>query len=134
MSSFSDYLEDTLGNVILRGQSYTGGTVYAALFTSDPTDANTGNELTDSGYARQQVHNTSVSDGFTAPSNGATSNANVVTFPAIVDNQVIVTHWALFDASTGGNMLYHAPLTNPKTLDPSDVLSFPIGSLNVTHK
>ena len=72
------------------------------------------------------------SDGFTAPSNGSSSNTRNIVFPAVVDTQITVTHWAVFDAQTGGNMLYHAPLTNPKTLDPSDVLSFPTGSLTIT--
>lgn len=132
MSAFSDYLENSLIDATLRGGSMTGGAVYLALFTTDPTDAASGNELTDSAYVRQQCHATVVSDGFTAPSNGVSSNGKTITFPAIVDAQVTVTHWALFDAQAGGNMLYHASLTNPKTLDPADVLSFPIGSLQIT--
>lgn len=131
MSGFSDYLENQLLNATLRGGSQTGGAVFVALFTTDPTDAGTGNEVVDSGYVRQRVHQSVVSDGFTAPSNGTTSNTRNLAFPAIVDTTITVTHWAIFDAQTGGNMLYHAPLTNPKTLDPSDVLSFPVGSLTV---
>ncbi|WP_027591556.1 hypothetical protein [Pseudomonas sp. RL] len=132
MSGFSDYLENQLINVTLRGSSYTGGGVYIALFTSDPTDGATGSEVVDSGYTRQRAHQSVASDGFTAPSNGSSSNTRNIVFPAVVDTQITVTHWAVFDAQTGGNMLYHAPLTNPKTLDPSDVLSFPTGSLTIT--
>lgn len=132
MSGFSDYLENSLFNATLRGGSYTGGAVFAALFTSNPTDAASGAELVDSAYVRQRAHTSVASDGFTAPSNGSGSNTRNLVFPAIADAQVTVTHWGLFDAQTGGNLLYHAPLTNPKTLDPSDVLSFPVGSLVVT--
>lgn len=132
MSGFSDYLENNLINVTLRGAAYSGGAVYVALFRSDPTDAATGAELADSGYVRQRAHTTTAADGFTAPNNGMTSNSRNIVFPAIVDSQVTVTHWAIFDAQSGGNMLYHSALTNPKTLDPSDVLSFPTGSLTVT--
>lgn len=132
MSGFSDYLENTLINTTLRGASYTGAGVFVALFKADPTDAGTGVELTDSGYVRQRAHASTPSDGFTVPSNGSSSNTRALVFPAIVDTQVTITHWAIFDAQTGGNMLYHAPLTNPKTLDPSDVLSFPTGSLTIT--
>lgn len=132
MSGFSDYLEDTLFNATLRGGSYTGGAVFAALFTSNPTDAGTGSEVKDSAYVRQRAHATVASDGFTVPSNGSGSNTRTLVFPAIADIQITVTHWGLFDAQIGGNLLYHAPLTNPKTLDPSDVLSFPIGSMVVT--
>jgi len=134
MSAFSNHLEQSLINATLRGGSYTGGAVYVALFTTDPTDAGSGSELADSGYARQQCHTTTVSDGWDVPhaTDGYTANAKLITFPAIVDAQVSVTHWALFDAASGGNLLYHASLTNPKTLDASDVLSFPIGALKIT--
>lgn len=132
MSAFSDYLENVLVNATLRGATYTGGAVYVALFTSDPTDAGTGQELTDSGYVRQRAHATVTSDGFTVPSNGSTSNTRNIIFPAIVQNQVTVSHWGIFDAQTGGNLLYQAPMLNSKTLDPTDVLSFPIGSLIIT--
>lgn len=132
MSAFSDHLENELINATLRGGTYAGGGVFVALFTSDPTDAGSGNELSDSGYQRQRAHSTVPSDGFTVPANGTSSNARNIIFPPIVDTQVTVTHWAVFDAQAGGNMLYHAALLNPKTLDPTDVLSFPIGSLTVT--
>lgn len=132
MSAFSDYLENTLVSATLRGATYTGGAVYVALFKTDPTDAGTGAEMSDSGYVRQRAHTTVASDGFTVPANGVTSNSRNIVFPAIIDAQATVTHWAIFDAQTAGNLLYHAPLLNPKTLDPTDVLSFPIGSLTVT--
>lgn len=132
MAAFSDYLENTLINATLRGGTYTGTGVYAALFTTDPTDAGVGTELSDAAYQRQRAHTTVASDGFIVPANGVTSNARNIVFPPITDAQVTVTHWGIFDAQSAGNLLYHAALLNPKTLDPTDVLSFPIGSLSVT--
>ena len=132
MSAFSDHLESALINATLRGGTYTGGAVYVALFTSDPTDAGTGKELSDSGYVRQRAHTSVASDGFTVPANGSTSNARNLIFPAIVDAQKTITHWGIFDSQNSGNLLYHAAMLNPKTLDPTDVLSFPIGSLIIT--
>jgi len=131
MSAFSDYLEGTLINATLRGGTYTGAAVYAALFKADPTDAGTGAELTDSGYVRQRAHTTVPSDGFTVPANGSSSNTRNLIFPPIVDTLVTISHWGIFDAQTGGNLLYHAPMQNPKPVDTTDVVSFPIGSLIV---
>ena len=75
MSEFSDYLENALINAVLRNTSYTSpATVYVALFTSDPTDAGTGTELSGNGYARTAVT-------FGSPSNGVTTNSADVTFP-----------------------------------------------------
>ena len=52
----SDYLENALLNHVFRGVAYTAPTaIYLALYTSDPTDANTGTEVSSGGYARQQV-------------------------------------------------------------------------------
>lgn len=132
MSAFSDYLEANLINATLRGGTYTGGGVYVALFKTNPTDTGSGAEVNDSGYQRQRAHTTVASDGFTVPANGSASNTKNLIFPPIVDAQVTVTHWGIFDAQSGGNLLYHAPMLNPKTLDPTDVVSFPVGSLIVT--
>ena len=132
MSAFSNYLENELVNAILRGGTYTGGGVYIALFTADPGEEGTSGELSDSNYIRQRAHAIVVSDGFTVPSNGSTTNTKNIVFPPILDTQVTITHWGIFDAQNAGNMLFHASLLNPKTLDPTDVLSFPTGALTIT--
>lgn len=132
MSAFSDYLEAQLINATLRGATYTGAGVYVALFKANPTDAGSGAEVSDSGYVRQRAHATVASDGFTSPANGSSSNTRNLIFPAIVDAQNTITHWGIYDAQSAGNLLFHAPMLNPKTLDPTDVLSFPVGSLIVT--
>lgn len=138
MSQFSNYLETNIIESTLRGAAFPiPSAVYVALFTADPTDANvTANEVTLTAwpaYMRQDAaQGGSISSGWTAPSNGQSSNAKSLTFPANNGtNQVTITHIGLYDASTGGNLLYHAPLQSPKTLLVTDVLSFAIGSLAV---
>ena len=137
MAAFSDYLEEGILNHTLRGQTLsTPSTIYIALFTSDPTDGNTGNELTDSGYVRQDAaKGETITNGWTAPATSgdgmAVSNAKVIQFPPIADGTVTVSHYALFDAQTGGNMLYHGSFTVAKTLEVNDVLSIDIGGLQV---
>ena len=62
-----------------------------------------------------------------------TSNAKALTFPANNGaGAVTVTHIGVYDASTGGNLLYHSPLTQAKTLQVGDVISFAVGSITVT--
>jgi hypothetical protein len=127
MSAFSDYLENAIINATLRNVSLNTGTVYVALATGSLGEDDSGEtELTDSGYARQ-------TGTFSNPSGGVTSNSAAITFPAIVDGAVEVSHWGIYDGDTGSdNLLYHGALTNPKNLDASDVLSFPIGALTIT--
>ena len=83
MSAFSNYLENELVNAILRGGTYTGGGVYIALFIADPGEEGTSGELSDSNYSRQRAHAAVVSDGFTVPSNGSTTNTKNIWSTAI---------------------------------------------------
>jgi hypothetical protein len=126
MAELSNYLENALINVTLRATSYTAPTtVYVALYTSDPTDADTGTEVSGTSYARQSVT-------FGAPSNGATTNSAAVEFPQAGGSWGTVTHIGIRDASTAGNLLYHTALDASKTIATGDVFRIASGSLSVT--
>ncbi len=126
MAEMSNYLENALVNATLRNTSYTSPTtVYVALYTTDPTDADTGTEVSGNGYARQSVT-------FSAPSNGATSNSAAVEFPQATGSWGTVAYIGLRDASSGGNLLYHTALDASKTIATGDVFRIAAGSLSVT--
>ena len=126
MAEMSNYLENALINVTLRATSYTAPTtVYVALYTNDPTDADTGTEVSGTAYARQAVT-------FGAPSNGATTNSAAVEFPQAGGSWGTVTHIGIRDASTAGNLLYHTALDASKTIATGDVFRIASGSLSVT--
>lgn len=139
MGKFSNYLEDGIINATLRGTplSVPSGTFFA-LFTADPTDANiTANEVKTTAwpaYVRMDcAAGGAISTGWTAPSDGVTSNAKALTFPANNGaGAVTITHVGIYDAATNGNLLYHAPLTQAKTLQVGDVISFAVGSVTIT--
>lgn len=137
MAAFSDYLEEGILNQTLRGQTLsTPSTIYLALYTTDPTDEATGVEVDDSAYVRQDMAKGSgISAGWSSPSQSgegmAVSNAQVIQFPPVADGPVTVTHYALYDKQTGGNLLYHGSFTVSKTLEVNDVLSIDIGGLQV---
>lgn len=133
MSSMSTYLKGKLAEEVLRGVNYTTpGEIYLALYTSNPGVGNTGAEAAYTGYARVSCGATP-SSAFTALSGATSQNSNTITFPAVGGaTSVTVTHWALFDASSGGNLLLFGALTASKTLDPTDVPSFPAGALQLT--
>ena len=126
MAEFSNFLENALINATLRNTSYTSPTtVYVALYTSDPTDADTGTEVSGTSYARQSVT-------FGAPSNGATTNSAAVEFPQAGGSWGTVTHIGIRDALTTGNLLYHTALDASKTIATGDVFRIASGSLSVT--
>ena len=126
MAEMSNYLENALINVTLRATAYTAPTtVYVGLYTSDPTDANTGTEVTGGSYARQSVT-------FGAPSNGTSTNSAIVEFPQATASWGTVSHIGILDALTTGNLLYHTPLDASKTISTGDVFRIAVGSLSVT--
>ena len=126
MSEMSNYLENALINATLRNTSYTSPTtVYVGLYTTDPTDANTGTEVTGGSYAR-------VSATFGAPSDGVSTNSASVEFPVATASWGTVTHMGILDALTSGNLLYHTPLTTSKAVASGDTLKFAVAGISVT--
>ena len=129
MSAFSNYLEEKIVEHFLRNTSVGSPTsVYLALIESDPGEDASGTETSYTNYARQ------VSTWTALDANGQTKNASALTFPANgnASASVTITHAALFDAATVGNMLLKGPLANPKTLAVGDVLSFAANALTLT--
>lgn len=126
MAEMSNYLENALINATLRNTSYTSPTtVYVSLWTSDPTDAGSGTEVSGGSYARTAVT-------FAAPSNGVTTNNADITFPTCTSAWGTVGWIGINDASTSGNLLYHSPLDASKTVDSGDVFKILSGNLSVT--
>lgn len=126
MSAFSDFLENAVLNHVLRNSPYTAPTaVYVALFTAAPSDAGGGTEVSGGAYARQAVT-------FGAASGGSVTNSAAVNFPKATAAWGTVTHFALFDAATAGNMLVWAPLSASKAINTDDTASYAIGALSVT--
>jgi hypothetical protein len=126
MAAMSNYLENAVINAVLRNTSYTSpATVYVALFTTDPTDANTGTECTGASYVRKAMT-------FGAPSNGVSSNSSAVEFDQATTSWGTITHMGLYDASTSGNLLFHGALTASKVIDTGDVFKFASAALAVT--
>jgi hypothetical protein len=128
MAEMSNFLEDALINATLRATTYTSvATVYVSLWTSDPTDAGSGTEVSTSGtgYARTAVT-------FGAPSNGASTNSADVTFPTATASWGVVGWIGINDAATSGNLLYHSPLDTSKTIDSGDIFKISTGNLSVT--
>ena len=126
MAEMSNYLENALINATLRNTSYTSPTnVYVCLFTTDPTDAGTGTEVSGGSYTRQSVT-------FAAPSNGVSASNAAVEFPQATGSWGTVTHIGILDALTTGNLLYHTALDVSKAIDTGDIFKIASGSLTVT--
>lgn len=134
MPSMSTYLAQALINWILRGQAAPTlpANLYFAAYTTDPTMADTGSEVstTSTGYARVSLARATGS--WDSPSSsGATQNAVVITFPVPTGNWGQVTHIGIRDASSGGNLLLRGALTSPKNVNNGDPApSFAVGEVD----
>lgn len=130
MTALSNYLENKLIDQLVRGTAYSfPSQTYAALMTSPPSDQSPGTEVSGGSYARVAVPSTldewagTQGAGSTAVStgtSGTTSNNKAITYPAPTSNWGTVTHVALFDSQSGGNMLIWGALTMPKTINNGD--------------
>ena len=126
MAEMSNYLEGALINATLRNTAYTSpSAVYIGLYTSDPTDANTGTEVSGGSYTR-----TAVTMG--APSNGVSTNTAAVEFPQASGSWGTVGWIGILDATSSGNLLYHTALDTSKTISSGDIFKIAIGGLSVT--
>ncbi len=126
MAEMSNFLENALINATLRNTTYTSvATDYVSLWTSDPTDAGSGTEVSGGSYARTSVT-------FAAPSNGVTTNNADVTFPTATASWGTVGWIGINDAATSGNLLYHTALDTAKAIDSGDIFKIASGNLSVT--
>ena len=124
----SDYLERKLLDHALARTAYTKpSSVYISLHTANPTDANTGGtEVTGGSYARKVM---TFSAAATVTS--VTSAANVTDIVWVALPSTTVTHVGIYDALTGGNLLYFAPLSASKVIASGDGYTISTGQLVV---
>ncbi len=126
MAEFSNYLENKILDHVLKNISYTSPTTaYVGLFTSDPTDAGTGTEVSGGSYARQVL-------SVTTASAGIVTSSGDVTFPQATATWGTISHIGILDALTSGNLLMHTALTTSKTIETGDILKVSSGNLTVT--
>jgi hypothetical protein len=129
MSSFSDYTENLVLTYLFTNGSVTRPTAwYVGLFTAAPSDTGGGTEVSGSGYVRKATGTITVSGTGTT----ATNSAAIEFAAASGGSWGTVTHAAIFDAETGGNMLAWAELTTARTINDGDVFRVPASSLTVT--
>lgn len=133
MSAMSDYLEGQLVAHIFRTASFTKPTTLAVgLFTAAPSDSGGGTEVTGNNYSRASLNPLDANWAAPSAGNGQTSNSSTITFATPSGTWGTVTHFAIFDATSAGNMLFWGALTISKTINQGDTVSFPAGSLTIT--
>lgn len=126
MSAASDFLEDALANHLLNNVSYPSpANIFLGLSTADPLDDGSGlAEPVGNGYAR-------IDPGSFTVVGGVGTNDADAEFPLATGSWGTLTHFAIFDAASGGNMLIHGALAASVTIGANEVPRFAAGQLSV---
>ncbi len=128
MAALSDYAEKLLLDWSMTTGSATRPTAwYVALYTSAPTDAGGGTEVSGGGYTRKAVTFAAATSGA-----GTTSNTGDVTWTASGAAFGTVVAIGIFDAASSGNLLWHGNMTASKTIADGDTLEFSAGNIDLT--
>ena len=128
MSAASDYLENKVLDHVLGNSAFTQpGTLYVGLWTADDgLEAGTQtNEVSGGSYARATM-------AFGAAATGSSSNTGTVTFTTATGNWGTITHVAVMDAATAGNVLFHGAVTTSKTIENGDTFQVSAGNLTIS--
>jgi hypothetical protein len=135
MSAASNYLENKLLDHVLTATGYTAPTTrYLALFTNTSTAAAANLEagtLTDevstsgTGYGREEIT-------FASASGGSSASDQSVTFDPAESNWGTITHVAVMDAATSGNVLFYGAVTTSKTIETGDTFQVSSGNLTIS--
>jgi hypothetical protein len=134
MSAASNYLENKVLDHVLTATGYTAPAArYLALFTNTSGSAAANleagtltDEISTSGtaYGREAVT-------FAAASSGSSATNATVTFDTATANWGTITHVAVMDAATSGNVLFYGAVTTSKTIETGDTFQVSSGNLTV---
>lgn len=129
MSKLMNEFEDHVLNALFNNTAVAAmANIYLSLHTGDPgeTDASAAaNEVSGNNYGRTAIT-------FGASSSGTVTQDNTVTFPAPSGSWGTVTHWGVWDASSGGNCIVSGPFTT--SMAPASGLGviIPSGTISIS--
>ncbi|WP_339271750.1 hypothetical protein NYE54_09320 [Paenibacillus sp. FSL K6-1330] len=142
--NMSNYLAAALLNQVFRNAAYTRPTkLYLALYISNPTGADTGQEVTGGGYVRQEVtfgaptienytiYHPTTGQQVTVSKQTIKNSADVV-MPTATADWGQVSHIGIRDAATGGNLLYFGALETPRSILSNDIFKMLTGQIVCT--
>jgi hypothetical protein len=131
--SASNYLENRVLDHVLKNTSFTQpANLYLALFKNTSGNAATNleggiltDEITGGAYARKLIT-------FAAAASGTAASNLTVTFNTATATWGTITHVAIVDALTSGNVLFYGPVTTPKTIETGDTFQASSGNISIS--
>jgi hypothetical protein len=128
ISGMSSFLESEILNHVLRGIYFSGSSsTWVALYSSNPTEDDTGTELSGSGYQRAAI---SGSLPFDVAYNGDWTAVNTASgvFPQATGDWGWITHFGIMSGSQSGSLLFFGNLTTGSlAINSDDIMAVPAG-------
>lgn len=112
----SEYVDEAVLNHALGIVNFPNvPATYVALSTADPGRDGSGlAEPSGNNYARVSVPRNQTSGWVFDPSgSGVFENVNEIVFPMATGSWGTISHFAILDAASGGNLIWQAPFTTP---------------------
>lgn len=123
------FLNRVMGNVFKTQETPAlPTTYYIGLSSTTPAVDGTGvtEPLSTAGYARVELICLS------EPTGGVISNTEAVSFEESTANWGTMTHFAIFDAETDGNLLMYDALSTARNVETATIITFKEGSLSLS--
>ena len=135
MAGQSHYMADIFAKWATNGgvPPASPTTVYLALSTSEPQRDGTGvTEPSGGSYARKAITPSAL---VTSETDGVTFTSDVdITFTTATGTWGNITHGAVYDAITAGNMLYSWQWATPRSIDVGGTYTLAADDLVFNHK
>jgi len=111
--------------IAILNQEFRTGTVFLALYTTSPTAADTGTEVSGGAYVRQPIT-------FSVPAVEAgqqtIKNLAEILFPIATADWGTITHFGIRTAATAGTLITFGALQNARTINAGERLTLTIGN------
>lgn len=124
------FADCVIGNVFKTKTSPAlPSTYYIGLSTTTPTSDGTGvSEPSDPAYTRVAL------TSLTAPVGGVIRNDQVISFPDSTEDWGTITHFVLYDAQAGGNLLIYNTVDKPRLIQADSQITFKANGLSLALK
>ena len=132
MSAMSDYLEEALLKLLFKDTALSAPDIYVALHTADPLDDASGTEVSGGSYARAATDSGDWDAPVTSGNGKRVYNGEDISFPDATGSWGTVNYFAIWDSSSGGNMLFRALLNSTRYPGNGDAVKFSAGDIWIT--
>lgn len=122
------FLNLVAGNVFRTKTSPAIPTTYYLGLSKTAPNLNGGgvSEPSGGGYARIRL------TGLSTPSNGVVTNTSAIDFAESTASWGTVTHFVVYDALTGGNLLMYGQLTTSRSVETATIMTIKAGALTLS--